>query len=315
MGNSPTSGTSVNCSSLKIVTFNVWFDSYMIRERFELLVAELESHKPDIICFQEVTPKFLQWCHDAPFFHDYHQCYKSSETKKVIPYGCLIVSRFPIASFQELELTTMMFRKCLILEVILNDKRVLIGNVHLESLNTAKVRACQLKDIFATLGPCPNAFFMGDLNIGEVDFMQLNNQEEYLRNGGQNLSDLATSLMRNGGTVPENAQFARYPDWSDSWKILHPNDYGFTFDTVKNLMLNRIDPQYTSPHPYNQSRYDRIFYKCTDFVPVSVTIIGDKPTTKKDANGQDVSLFCSDHFGLLLEMKYTGPAVEEESKK
>jgi hypothetical protein len=56
---------------------------------------------------------------------------------------------------------------------------------------------------------------------------------------------------------------------------------GFTFDTEINLMLNRVDPQFDSRHPYNQSRYDRIFYKCDDYVPISATILGNKPVMLK----------------------------------
>jgi mRNA deadenylase 3'-5' endonuclease subunit Ccr4 len=40
-------------NTLKIVTFNVWFDNYLQRERFDMLFQELETHSPDIICLQE----------------------------------------------------------------------------------------------------------------------------------------------------------------------------------------------------------------------------------------------------------------------
>jgi hypothetical protein len=99
--------TSTDCSTLKIVSFNVWFDDYMIQERFEILVAELKTHMPDVICFQEglsslllavdstmshysVTPDFLEWCHASPFFSaNYNLSYKAGDKRKVSPYGRL----------------------------------------------------------------------------------------------------------------------------------------------------------------------------------------------------------------------------------
>lgn len=58
--------------AITLMTYNVWFDYYRQKERFELFLKEVEAHSPDIICLQEGTfvkcLLFLSHCSIAKFF-------------------------------------------------------------------------------------------------------------------------------------------------------------------------------------------------------------------------------------------------------
>ncbi|KAG9038899.1 hypothetical protein FRB95_013577 [Tulasnella sp. JGI-2019a] len=53
-----------NPTSLKILTYNIWFDVLFKAERCDAVMRIVEEEEPDILCFQEVTPGFeakLRW--------------------------------------------------------------------------------------------------------------------------------------------------------------------------------------------------------------------------------------------------------------
>lgn len=43
----------INLNSLKILTFNVWFSQYYLKERAEELMKQIKKLKVDIVCLQE----------------------------------------------------------------------------------------------------------------------------------------------------------------------------------------------------------------------------------------------------------------------
>ncbi|KAF8310168.1 hypothetical protein DL93DRAFT_2099555 [Clavulina sp. PMI_390] len=45
---------------LKIATWNVWFDPALCELRWKMLIEALEKGAPDVVCLQEVTPKFQE---------------------------------------------------------------------------------------------------------------------------------------------------------------------------------------------------------------------------------------------------------------
>ena len=52
---------------LRLVTYNVWFSEYRQRIRAQALFGILSATKADIVCLQEVTPKFLSWLREEDF--------------------------------------------------------------------------------------------------------------------------------------------------------------------------------------------------------------------------------------------------------
>ena len=83
--------------------------------------------------------------------------------------------------------------------------------------------------------------------------------------------------------------------WTDSWNTLYPNQHGWTRNSQINPMIE---------YP-TQERLDRIFLRTNNFVPQQILILGTKPcqTITKSNTQNNTTIFPSDHFGLLLQLK------------
>ena len=95
-------------------------------------------------------------------------------------------------------------------------RKIMIGNVHLESLDNRKYRRRQLKACSELLSPLRNFALLGDFNF----------------DSSRNFQDAAGAL--------ENLSIAEYfPHAHDVWPLLHERDEGFTFDSVRNANISR----------------------------------------------------------------------------
>ncbi len=61
-----------------LLNWNVWFDSLQFSTRVEHIFAECEKLMPNIICFQEVTVRFVKMLFmksaGLAWFHEYYEC-------------------------------------------------------------------------------------------------------------------------------------------------------------------------------------------------------------------------------------------------
>ncbi|KAJ3187208.1 hypothetical protein HK101_009459 [Irineochytrium annulatum] len=63
---------------LKIVTFNVWFDGMLQRQRAAALLSQVAEELPDVVCFQEVTRTFMDVLTSTKWWTGrYHICGKA----------------------------------------------------------------------------------------------------------------------------------------------------------------------------------------------------------------------------------------------
>ncbi|KAL4506001.1 hypothetical protein ABPG72_013762 [Tetrahymena utriculariae] len=100
-----------------------------------------------------------------------------------------------------------MNRNLLFGEIIVNNRKIAIGNTHLESLkNNDNYRREQLNIIKELLSNYDESIFMGDFNIAKL-------QEEQ--------------------SIPEN--------YIDIWKHLHSNEEGHTMQASKKFSTARFD--------------------------------------------------------------------------
>eukprot|EP01129_Flabellula_baltica_P007272 TRINITY_DN2810_c0_g1_i2.p1 TRINITY_DN2810_c0_g1~~TRINITY_DN2810_c0_g1_i2.p1 ORF type:complete len:113 (-),score=16.83 TRINITY_DN2810_c0_g1_i2:34-372(-) len=79
------------------------------------------------------------------------------------------------------------------------------------------------------------------------------------------------------------------PEYIDIWPHLHPDEPGFTFDSLNNRMLQQ----------YEEMRYDRMMLKSNRWEPTLIELIGTEPIL------EDPIVYPSDHFGLYTELSYT----------
>ncbi|CAK4402738.1 unnamed protein product [Aphanomyces euteiches] len=256
-------------NTLRIVTWNVWFDLMDNGRRFEALVSCVLAYNPDIICLQEVTPDFSNALDESAIV---------SETYEFSPYpvgtyGCMILARRTLEpSFQLMPLPTRMNRSLLLCKFA-NDECV-VSTIHLESLNSESVRKIQLKLSGKALVPFRHAMLCGDFNFDDT----------------QPYGAWKPSFLSRGSSAPlENAVLSsELPGFIDMWPLLHPNDRGATFDGTTNPICVR--------DRHEVMRYDRIMMKSDAWKGQQMSLLG------LDAI-DDFGIKPSDHYGLMLEIK------------
>ena len=177
------SGTENTRTSFKLLSYNVWFDSLMLRERMNAIGEIIELHSPDIITMQEVQKDILACFQSSAWSKQY--------TMTRLPfydsYFTLIFSKAPLRHFSQSSLPrSIMGRDLKVIEVTLAGQSCAFATAHLESPvgpwqggpsdQFSSVRALQLAQAFGTLGglSCSNVFFSGDMNwIARDGVMQL----------------------------------------------------------------------------------------------------------------------------------------------
>ncbi|CAK4673265.1 hypothetical protein LEN26_008792 [Aphanomyces euteiches] len=225
----PTTVRSPN--TLRIVTWNVWFDQMANGCRFEALVGSFLEHNPDVVCLQEVTRDFSQALHASTILSDKYEY----SPFPVDPYGCMILARRGLdSSFQQVSLPTRMHRSLLL--CVFDHGESVVATVHLESLGNESMRKSQLRTSGEALAPFRNAILCGDFNFHDT--------QHY---GAWRSSKISTTPLENLVLSVE------LPDFLDMWPLLHPNERGATFDGPTN-------PVCILDHK-EVMRYDRIMMK------------------------------------------------------
>ncbi|KAF0716039.1 Aste57867_3060 [Aphanomyces stellatus] len=252
-------------NTLKVITWNVWFDAMSNGRRFEALVGEVLKHDPDVLCLQEVTPTFSTALCSSAILTDMYAYSPFS----INSYGCMILARKRLRpSFLEVPLPTRMDRR-LLLCAFDGDKSV-VATVHLESLSNQERRRDQLKVAREALAPYVNAILCGDFNFDDTQAYGA-----WRRDG-----DVASPL-ENNVLVEELAAFV------DMWPRLHPTVRGATFDGKSNpiCIMDRNEVM----------RYDRVLLKTSSvWEGAMMAILG---TQAIDETGMKPS----DHYGLVFE--------------
>lgn len=282
---------------LRVLTWNTWFEPVNYADRIREIMSISLSLSPDIICFQEVLPSFLEILSRNSALQDNYCCSDSNYQGDTLnDYGNITLCRKSIPhSFYFEDFESNMGRKLLICE--LSALPILIGNVHLESLANAPLRKSQLQVCSARLSNACS-ILCGDFNFCS--------EKNY---------DLSTTDIEN--SVLNEC----LPTFSDIWPALHPSLSGYTFDSNKNDMISRPE----------RMRYDRILYHNLQsssspmLLPLSIQLVGDSPIEESSRTTsvtgspshcsykrvligrRTVKLYPSDHFGLLCEFETAKP--------
>lgn len=198
---SPEHPERIDVDALRVVTLNAWFEPFEAARRADALIQRLEDGDADVVCLQEVTTRLARRLRAAEGIRDEHEIVCSTAVDDA--YGLAILSRLPIASAWELELSSLMNRALLGIELATTRGPLTIATVHLESTRAlAATRTTQLAEIFAALD---EAILVGDFNFDPRD--------------------------------PEECSLD--PRFVDVWPLLRADDPGYTEDTTLNLMRLR----------------------------------------------------------------------------
>lgn len=272
-------GSDTVASSLKILSYNVWFrEDLEMHKRMKALGDLVQLHSPELICFQEVTPDIYEIFRQSSWWKVY-RCSVSNEMANSSPYFCMLLSKLPVKYFSCKPFSnTIMGRELCVAEVeVQKGKSLVVATSHLESPCPAppkwdqmysKERVEQAKEAVNLLKKNPNVVFGGDMNWDDK------------LDGPLPLSD----------------------GWVDVWAELRPGENGWTYDTKSNQMLSgnrtlqkRLDRFICNLHDFKISEIDMIGM---DAIP-GLSYIKEKKV-RKEMKKLELPVLPSDHYGLLL---------------
>jgi endonuclease/exonuclease/phosphatase family metal-dependent hydrolase len=150
--------------SLRVATFNVWFDAYEQDVRRRAVLDILEREAPDVIALEEVTPSFLDALLSEPWIRSH---YASSRIwlDPTVRYDVVMLSKLPVQRFTAHILTSRMGRMLHTVELVTTEGVVTIGGIHLESMREmTPTRLTQIDECVPLLCSAPTAIWLGDFN-------------------------------------------------------------------------------------------------------------------------------------------------------
>jgi exonuclease III len=298
-------------TSVTILTWNVWFDDFEFDNRAAGIFTICEQLNPDVICLQEVLPKFLLLLNSQTWVKSYKVSTDYLENT-VEPYGVMILAKSSLKpNFSVYELNTVMDRKFVCAALKITDRELFVGTVHLESLKFKEIRRDQLVQISGILRNHEDTVLVGDFN-----FCSYRNFVE-------------------GGDLENNCLQEILPNHNDMWAAFWDSDEnkGYTYDSERNQMITHEE----------RMRYDRVMYNFAQpkamthrWWPQSIKLVGTESIRHIKARGDSVcrgdwgnntsplraiveditAVLPSDHFGLCatFELHTYGPPVGKKTK-
>jgi len=259
-------------SCLRVLTWNVWFDAVCAAERQAALLREVLSAAPDVACFQEVLPEFAEAVRGSEALT---AVYRASP-QGVEPYGCMLLVRHDLQpTFGVQPLPSRMCRTLLWARCGGRCPGLTIATTHLESLNSAPARRRQLEEAARFLQEREGAVLCGDFNFDDEKTW-----------GDWRLPEPALRPEELENRVLGEL----LPDFADTWREVHPEDRGYTFDGEENPVCVRDRGE--------RMRYDRLLARRGPggLAPLAAELLGRGPI---DSSGMRPS----DHYGLLVELE------------
>lgn len=242
------------------MTWNVWFGRHRQRERGAALLSEIAWRGADVIALQEVTEELLDLLTDDPVVRENFEI-TDADGSTFERYGVMLLSKIPITRASILPLPSQMGRRLVVAELA---NGLCVATVHLESTAPCIAeRVEQLGIIQRHLASYPDVILLGDMNFGE--------------------------------DAPDESA-AIDPRFQDAWLKNPFHDPGYTVDSHRNAMRQRIHGDYV------QRRIDRAFVRSARWQVASVELAGVSPLDEQGT-------FVSDHFGLEIGLE-GGPPVE-----
>lgn len=227
------------------MTYNLWFNEHRWQERSDALLRLARNCDPDIIGFQEVTPRHLARILAEDWVRREYQV-SDVAGSTLEPHGVLLLSRLPVNSLALCHLPSHKYRKLMVGELETADGAMCVATVHLESSALSfAVRLEQLDRILPSLRATRHAVLMGDFNFDPRDRAEQSRIE---------------------------------PGYTDLWPALHSGQPGYTVDSALNEMRLLHKQRHT------RARFDRILLRSAGsrWEPESIRIIGAQPISPAD---------------------------------
>lgn len=309
-------------TSLRVLSWNIDMDTTPIAPRMHVLIRQIRSYNPDVVCLQEITERTYQIIYkalceppppppatttsdseheqtdDAQNHTDdnakqvYYDMHCSSEWLQEFPYFCAMLTRHglfadDVSANSVLFPYSVMHRGYIHINAALHTgQKVSFITSHLESLATgAPVRKQQLADI---LDIQRDMVEQGAYTIFAAD-TNLRESEVPARDIEKNVKKSSSQA-----TIRRQKKSRMQAKFLDAWVLSGSDDFHkFTWDTSLNDNLSGFDD--FKP----KARYDRSFLLAPPHVTLSIPqfeLIGRRrlPCGK----------FISDHWGVLFTARF-----------
>eukprot|EP00891_Asterochloris_glomerata_P002045 jgi/Astpho2/2045/Aster-x1032 len=249
-----------------LLTYNVWFEDLELPARMHAIGELMQTHWPDIICLQEVTPAIHSLLSAQSWWGRYEAsaCKDNYFTTLLYKRSCGEL----VAGEQEMSFSnSVMGRGLRQVGLKIGPHTLRVATSHLESpiprRPMCQERQQQCTQALKELDQHSNAILAGDLNW----------------------DDKAQGLLALPSTI-----------WQDVWLELQAGNDGFTYDGRANPMLaNNL-----------RKRVDRVLCKLADWRPSSITMLGTKainPPLHYRKGNKQLPIAPSDHFALLVQFE------------
>jgi len=278
---------------ITLVTYNVCFDPDFFDQRCEHIFQLLQHHKVDIVCLQEVVPKFLDRLKKEVWIQQLYYL-SNDQIDLSLTYGCILLSTIQPIVLRRWELPTSMGRDCLEAEFLLNGQVFKVATIHLESLDFPQKRKEQLMYISQIL-QAPSVTILGDFNFdSEQNYSHLEYKREAIRRG-MPIDTVESIPLPDNEPIENDTLKSLFPEYKDVWVdcgLNEESDKGYTFDSQKNRMIKG----------YERMRYDRILIKSKFWKPTAISMLGEESIPGGKVGGAIV--YPSDHFGLIVTLDW-----------
>lgn len=240
---SANSNSNSKNTTLKIISYNIWFDAATATTRLPHLLQEINKYQADIIMLQEVTPWFIKGIQDDSLLSQY-QLISSSNNTQTPRSGLtfLVKNTYKIVATDYKSLPSDYGRGLLSATIQIEGVPLCLATTHLDSaqFGATDIRLQQLDVIFKHLKHCDRLILAGDFNYGDQAI--------------------------------ENTHFAK--NMIDAWHHLKPSSNGYTYDRELNSYSDK------SAYLFEQSRrLDRVYTK--QLQPIDIQVIGTNPIDQK----------------------------------
>jgi tyrosyl-DNA phosphodiesterase 2 len=153
----------VDLPTLRVCTFNVWFDPFESERRCAAVLDILSETRPDVIALQEVTPRFLSSLLSTAWVRD---AYAVSRSKLIdARYDVVMLSKLPVRHFVAHQISSDMGRKLHALTIQTTRGSLLIAGIHMESMRErTPTRLKQIEECTPILSGADCSVWLGDFN-------------------------------------------------------------------------------------------------------------------------------------------------------
>ena len=232
----------MNIKTLKIATWNIWFDEYRMKKRMNEIMNIISNHNIDIFCLQELTQESFEYLTKHDYIQKDHKFYISSkDINDIGNYGNIIFSKFPISKVNILSFNqTKMYRKLVTVDMNINNEVFKICTTHLESLeNNRAQRISQLTQSVKFIVNENNEnvdhfIFCGDFNeCGTMNDKLLPFPDAQFKDCWNDYYDEKEKESNPGWTMPKMCEFEAWrPD-----RIYYAFDYDFKQESYKEFIF------------------------------------------------------------------------------